>query len=129
MACDFGKNTRQPGRPRLKIISLGEPLATLLAYANDEGYDIVFAEQLRTLASPGDVALAISGSGNSPNVLRAVETAREMGLVTLGLTGFQGGKLKDLVDVCLVVPSNRIEQVEDAHMVIDHLLVGMLSAA
>lgn len=126
MACDFGKNIRRPGQPGLRVISLVDNVPTLTAYANDEGYDRIFAEPLRTLAEPGDVALAISGSGNSPNVLRALETARELGLITLGLTGFAGGKMKDLVDVCLIVPSARMEQIEDVHMVLDHLLTGLL---
>ncbi len=129
MACDFGKNIRGPERPGLRVIALADNLPTLTAYANDEGYDRVFAEPLRTLAEPGDLALAISGSGNSPNVLRALETARAMGLTTLGLTGFAGGKMKDLVDICLIVPAAQMEQIEDVHMVIDHLLTGLLRLA
>jgi len=126
MVCDLIKNTRQPDRPRLKVIGLADNLPTLSAYANDEGYDQVFAEPLESLGEAGDVVIAISGSGNSPNVLKAVQTARRMGITTIGLTGFAGGKLKDLVDVCLIVPSNSIEQVEDLHMVIDHLLTNAL---
>lgn len=122
MACDFGKNTVVDGRPRLRVIALNDNMPTFSAYANDEGYDRVFAEPLRTLAEPGDVAIAISGSGNSPNVLRAVEVARELGLTAIGLTGFAGGKLAGLVDLCLVVPSHSMEQIEDVHMVVDHVL-------
>jgi D-sedoheptulose 7-phosphate isomerase len=126
MACDFGKNTRQEGQPRLKVISLGDGLAGLTAYANDEGYENVFSEPLLSLAEAGDVALAISGSGNSPNVLKAIQTARQMGLKTIGLTGFKGGKLKDMVDLCLVVESNSIERIEDIHLIINHILTGLL---
>ncbi len=126
MVCDLIKNTRQPDRPRLKVIGLADNMPTFSAYANDEGYDQVFAEPLESLGEAGDLAIAISGSGNSPNVLRAVQTARRKGITTIGLTGFAGGKLKDLVDVCLIAPSNSIEHVEDLHMVIDHLLTNAL---
>ncbi|MCC7129642.1 MAG: SIS domain-containing protein [Anaerolineae bacterium] len=123
MVCDLIKNTRSPSRERMKVIGLADNMATLSAYANDEGYERVFAEPLESLGEPGDLAIAISGSGNSPNVLRAVETARRKGLRTVGLTGFAGGKLADMVDVALIAPAGRIEQVEDLHLVIDHLLV------
>jgi D-sedoheptulose 7-phosphate isomerase len=126
MVCDFSKNTRQPGKPRLKAVALNDNMPSLSAYANDEGYERVFVEQLITLANPGDVALAISGSGNSQNVLLAVEAARQIGMETVGLTGFEGGKLKDLVETCVVVPSDNIACVEDLHMVIDHVLTTIL---
>ena len=99
MACDFGKNTRAADRPNLRVISLNDNMATLTAFANDEGYDVVFSEPLKSLAEPGDLAIAISGSGNSPNVLNGVKAAHAIGLMTIGLTGFKGGKLKDLVDL------------------------------
>ena len=127
IVCDFGKNTRQPGKPTIKIIALNDNMATFSAYANDEGYERVFVEQLIPLANPGDVALAISGSGNSLNVLLAVEAARQIGMVTVGLTGFEGGKLKDLVETCVIVPSDDIAAVEDVHMVIDHVITTILS--
>jgi D-sedoheptulose 7-phosphate isomerase len=126
MVCDFTKNTRQPEKPRLKAVALNDNMPSLSAYANDEGYERVFVEQLITLANPGDVALAISGSGNSQNVLLAVEAARQIGMQTIGLTGFEGGKLKDLVETCVVVPSDNIACVEDLHMVIDHVLTTIL---
>ena len=129
MACDFAKNTRMPGLPRLKAVSLADNLATLTAYANDEGYENVFSEPLRTLAEAGDVVIAISGSGNSPNIIKGLQTARELGLTTVGLTGFQGGKLKDYADICLIVDSDSIERIEDAHLVIDHILTGLLRNA
>lgn len=123
MAADFSKNTRMEGQKRLKVIGLGDNVPSLTAYANDEGYDRVYAEPLITLMKPGDVLLAISGSGNSPNILRAVETANEIGATTLGLTGFHGGELAKCVDHALVIPSDSIEMVEDFHMIIDHILV------
>lgn len=122
MVCDFGKNTRMPGKNRMKVIGLGDNIPTLSAYANDEGYERIFAEPLMNLMAAGDLLIAISGSGNSPNVLRAVETAREIGGITIGLTGFDGGKLGNLVDYALVIPSDSMEMIEDFHMIVDHLL-------
>jgi len=122
MVCDLIKNTVKPNLARLKVIGLVDNVPTISAYANDEGYECVFAQPLESLGEAGDLAIAISASGGSPNVLKGVETARRKGLVTIGLTGMGGGKLKDLVDVCLVVPSDSMEQVEDMHMIIDHLL-------
>ena len=122
MVCDLSKNTRKDEAKRLKVIGLSDNIALMTAYANDEGYDRIFAEQIISLIQPGDVLLAISGSGNSPNVLRGVETAKQLGATTIGLTGFQGGQLLDLVDICLVVPYNSLEQIEDVHLIINHIL-------
>jgi D-sedoheptulose 7-phosphate isomerase len=129
MACDFGKNTRMAAKPNMRVMTFNDNMPTLSAFANDEGYDVVFSEPLKSMAEPGDLVIAISGSGNSPNVLNGVKAAHEMGLTTIGLTGFAGGKLKDLVDICLVVPSNSIEQVEDTHLIVDHLLTIILMQA
>jgi D-sedoheptulose 7-phosphate isomerase len=126
MVCDFGKNTRMPGQKRLRMIGLGDNIPTFSAYANDEGFDRVFAEPLINLVRKDDVLIAISGSGNSPNVLEAVEIAKKAEAITIGLTGFQGGKLKAQVDHALVVPSDSMEMVEDFHMIIDHLLTVCL---
>jgi len=126
MVCDFGKNTRMAKNNRLKVIGLGDNIPSLTAYANDEGYERVFAEPLLSLVSPGDVLIAISGSGNSPNVLQAVESAKQMGATTIGLTGFQGGQLKDCVDYSLIIPSDNMEIIEDFHMIVDHLLTVCL---
>ncbi|KPL79082.1 hypothetical protein ADN00_04210 [Ornatilinea apprima] len=126
MVCDMGKNTRGTAKPRLKIIGLNDNMPTFSAYANDEGYDRVFAEQILSLGNPGDMVLAISGSGNSPNVLEGIKAAKEKGLFTIGWSGFDGGKLKDMVDLALVVPVHDMEQVEDVHMILDHLTTGLL---
>ncbi len=126
MVNDFSKNSRAQGTKRLRVIGLGDNIPSLTAYANDEGYDRIFAEPLKSLMKPGDVLLAISGSGNSPNVLRAIEAAKDIGGTTFGLTGFEGGKLKDLVDHCLVVPSNSMEMIEDFHMIVDHVIATVL---
>lgn len=122
MVCDFGKNTRMEGKNRLKVIGLGDNIPSLTAYANDEGYDRIFAEPIISLMQPEDVLIAISGSGNSPNVLRAIEAANEIGGITLGLTGFEGGKMRDMTTHCLVIPSDIMEMVEDFHMIVDHVL-------
>ena len=122
MVCDFGKNTRMPGAKRMRVIGLGDNVPSLTAYANDEGYERVFSEPLLSLMQPGDVLVAISGSGNSPNVLGAIEAAKIIGGTTLGLTGFQGGKMKEKVDHCLVIPSDSMEMIEDFHMIVDHIL-------
>lgn len=126
MVCDMGKNTRGTEKPRLRVIGLSDNMSIFSAYANDEGYERVFAEQLISLGRAGDMALVISGSGNSPNVLAGVRAARELGIFTIGFTGYSGGKLKDLVDLALVVPVDDMEQIEDVHMILDHLITGLL---
>jgi len=126
-ACDLGKGTVQEGKPRFKIISLNDNVPLLTAYANDFGYETVFAEPLASLAEPGDVAIAISSSGNSPNVLRAMDAARERGLTTIGITGFEGGKLKEKADVCVIVPTDSqhpdaMQHAEDGQWVVLHTI-------
>jgi len=123
---DIGKATIRGDGRRFRCLALVDNVESLTAWANDAEYSKVFSEQLRGLAHPGDVAVGISGSGNSPNVLRAVETARQMGLPTVGLTGMGGGKLKALVDVALVVPSNSMQHIEDVHLLVCHLLTAYL---
>jgi D-sedoheptulose 7-phosphate isomerase len=125
MVCDFGKNTRGSTKPRLRVIGLND-IATFSAYANDEGYDRVFAEPIISLGQSGDIVLAISGSGNSENVLEGIKAAKEKRMFSIGLTGYSGGKLKDMVDIALIVPVDDMEQVEDAHMILDHILTGLL---
>lgn len=114
---------------RLRVQCLADSTPMLTALGNDCGYDVVFREQLITLADRGDVAIAISGSGNSPNILRAVEWARDNGLFTCGLTGFGGGKLASLVDLEIRVPVDDMEVAEDGHMVAIHMVVAGLRRA
>ncbi|MEM0128685.1 MAG: SIS domain-containing protein [Thermoplasmata archaeon] len=124
---DIAKSTmRSPPFPkrRFRCLALNDNTPGVTAWANDADYSVVFAEQLRALAQRGDVAVAISGSGNSPNVLRAVEAARELGLFTIGLTGIGGGKLKSMVDVPVVVPSPSMQHTEDVHLMICHILTA-----
>ena len=126
MVCDLAKNTRQPDWPHYKVIGLADNMAIFSAYGNDDGYDNVFRLQLANLLNPGDVVVAISTSGNSPNVLRAVELANERGATVIGMTGFGAGKLGPLVDIHLHVPSDCIEQVEDIHLMLEHLITKAL---
>jgi D-sedoheptulose 7-phosphate isomerase len=126
-ACDLGKGTVQEGKTRFKVISLSDNVPLLTAYANDFGYETVFAEPLASLAEPDDVAIAISSSGNSPNVLRAMDVARERGLTTIGITGFEGGRLKGKVDVCVIVPADSghpdgMQHAEDGQWVVLHTI-------
>ncbi len=125
-ACDLGKGTIAPDRPRFKVIALNDNMATFSAYANDMGYGMVFAEPLISLSERGDVAIGFSASGNSPNVLNAMEAARARGLVTVGFTGFDGGQLQERVDVHLHIPSHTFGIVEDIHLAMAHALCERL---
>ncbi|HYK92466.1 MAG TPA: SIS domain-containing protein [Thermoplasmata archaeon] len=123
---DIGKATIRGEGSRFRCVALNDNVESLTAWANDAEYAVVFSEQLKGLAHPGDVAVGISGSGNSPNVLRAMELAHRMGVTTVGLTGMGGGKLKGLVDVPIVVPSTSMQHIEDVHLLICHLLTSYL---
>jgi D-sedoheptulose 7-phosphate isomerase len=111
---------------RFRVISLTDNVSLLTAWANDTDYNSIFAEPLKNLAQRGDVLIAISASGNSPNIVAAVEVAKQLGLIVLGLGGFTGGKLAQIADVCFLVPSNGYGPVEDVHMILDHILTGYL---
>jgi D-sedoheptulose 7-phosphate isomerase len=111
---------------RLKVLSLTDNTPWLMAVANDISYEAVFVEQLKNLASPGDLLLAISGSGNSPNILRAVEWANTNGLTTVGITGFGGGKLRTLAHRSLHVGVDDMGVAESIHLVAFHWLIDDL---
>jgi D-sedoheptulose 7-phosphate isomerase len=125
-ACDLGKGTLLPGNPRFRVIALTDNVPTFSAYANDCGYEHVFREQLASLVRKGDVVIGISGSGNSANVLNAIEFARDNLAITIGFVGFDGGKLKGMVDICVHVPNYCMEQVEDIHLMLAHLICTCL---
>ncbi len=125
-ACDLAKNTRIAGWPHFRVISLTDNMATFSAYANDEGYGNVFAAQLANFVRPQDLVIGISTSGNSPNVIQAIELANEVGAFTLAFTGFDAGELGSLVDLNIHVPSSCIEQVEDIHLMLEHLICTAL---
>lgn len=111
------------GRPsRFRIMALTDSLPTITAYANDVAYEIVFVEQLKNFAAPGDLVVAISGSGNSPNVLRAVEYANSIGCRTLALSGRDGGRLGPLARLNLQVSEPHMGRIEDAHLAILHMI-------
>jgi len=121
LACDLAKGTAANGRRRMRAVSLNDNLALLTALANDLEYDEIFAEQLHHI-EPGDVALAISSSGNSPNVVRGLEVAQQAGATTVAITGFKGGRVKSLCDMCLVVPSDNVQYIEDSHLSVMHAI-------
>jgi D-sedoheptulose 7-phosphate isomerase len=121
IACDLSKSCIREDLPRFRVISLVDNVPLATAWANDTSYENVFAAQLENLLQPGDVVIAISGSGRSPNVLNAARLALEMGAIVVGLTGFDGGLLKDIADPCIIVPSHCMEQVEDTHLIIGHM--------
>ena len=125
-ACDLAKGVRAGGLPPFRVVALTDNVPLMTAWGNDTDYQRIFAEQLATLARPGDVLVAISASGNSPNILLAAEAARAAGATTLALTGKTGGKLVKLADLAIRVPLDPIEQVEDAHVVIAHSLCVVL---
>jgi D-sedoheptulose 7-phosphate isomerase len=113
---------------RLRVLSLTDNTPYILAWANDEGFDRIFVEQLKNLATPGDLLIAISGSGNSPNVLRAVEWANKHGLKTFGCTGFSGGELRKLAQRSLHVPLDDMGIVESIHLIAFHWVIDHLHA-
>jgi D-sedoheptulose 7-phosphate isomerase len=126
-ACDLGKGTAGVGkqRKRFRVAALTDNIPTMTAWANDSSYDDIFAEQLLNQVRPGDVAFAISCSGNSPNVLKALQVARQEGAFLIGLTGFQGGKMIHLCDLCLVIPSANMQIIEDLHLSVAHSLFSI----
>jgi D-sedoheptulose 7-phosphate isomerase len=113
-------------RAPLAAFALSTDTSALTAIGNDYGFESIFARQLRGLGRAGDVALAISTSGGSPNVLRGLEQARELGMKTIGLAGRTGGKLRERVDLCLCVPSDSTPRIQEAHLVISHLLCQLV---
>ena len=122
---DFNKGVSEHTEKKFNFLCLNDNVATVMAVANDIGFEEVFRFQLRGHIRPGDVVLAISGSGNSKNVINAVEYAKEEGCRIIGLTGFGGGKLKDLSDVSLHAPINSMQVTEDIHMIFDHLMMSI----
>ena len=110
------------GIPHFRILDMIDNSAVFSAYANDEGYENVFAQHLNNFAQPGDVVIGISTSGNSPNILRAIETANRLEALTVGFTGFDGGQLLKLAAMNIHIKSDVIEQVEDIHLILGHML-------
>ena len=125
-ACDLGKGTvknySDDDESRFKVISLADNIPLMTAYSNDRNYEEIFSQQLSNLAEKGDVLIAISGSGNSKNILKAVEFAKRRELVTIGLIGFDGGELKNMTDYQIIVKSQNYGRIEDLHLVIEHII-------
>ena len=126
-ACDIGKGTL--GRnyndrkiKRFKVISLTDNIATITAYGNDLSFDDIFSQQLNNLVCKDDVVIAITGSGNSINVIKALEVAKQSEAITIAFLGFDGGKVKDMVDHPLVFEDDHYGRVEDAHLILEHLI-------
>ena len=121
MMCDMNKGASGlSAGQRPRVMALTDNVSLISAWANDFGYERIFSEQLKTFVRPRDIAFAISTSGDSPNVLLALETAREYGALTVGLAGCQGGQMKALCDVCAVVPSENVQVIEDLHHAMMH---------
>lgn len=125
-AGDLNKGANIAGRQRFRALSLVDNTTALMAWSNDEGYELGMVEQLRNFVEPGDVVIGISGSGNSANVLLALELARQAGARTVGFCGFDGGRMLGLSDVAVHVQSHNMEQVEDAFSVVCHSLLYTL---
>jgi len=120
---DLLKGCRVNDRDGVKAVCLADSNAIVTCLANDFSYEDIFSIQLKTLATKGDVFVAFSGSGHSPNIISALKTARGMGVTTIGFTGRDGGKMKGLCDLLLIAPTDSMEQIEDMHLVYEHALI------
>jgi D-sedoheptulose 7-phosphate isomerase len=127
--CDINKGSCSGLEKRFKMICLNDNMPSILAYANDQSYEDIFVEQLKNFLEEGDVVIGISGSGNSRNVLKAIEYAKKKGAVTIGLCGYDGGSLSRMVDISLVTEINDMQKSEDLHMIVVHMLMQSLSRA
>ena len=129
-SCDLAKGTirdlNDKSEKRFKVTPLTTNIATMTAIANDISYDEIFSQQLLNLMSKGDILVALSASGNSKNILSAVETAKKAGLIVLGMTGFDGGRLKDIADYSVIVKSSSYGVVEDMHLIMEHIMTHCL---
>jgi len=128
--CDLGKGTIKNyfnlDEKRFKVISLCDNLPLITAYGNDLGYENIFSQQIINLAKKGDIVMFISASGNSPNILKAINVAKEKNLLTIGLYGFGGGKAANLTERKIILKNDHYNQVEDIHMIILHLIAYSL---
>jgi D-sedoheptulose 7-phosphate isomerase len=127
-ACDLGKGTviEDNGYRRFRVMALTDNVPLMTAWANDSCYERIFAEQLQNFVALGDVAFAISASGNSPNVLQALTVAKDARATTVGLTGFDGGKMRNLCDVCVVLPSDNMQIIEDFQLSVTHAMFSVI---
>ena len=123
---DLLKGCRVEGNEGFKAICLNDSNAIITCLANDFSYKDIFSIQLKTFASKGDLLVAFSGSGNSPNIISALQTAREIGIDTIGFSGRDGGKMKDLCDILLIAPSFFMEKIEDMHLIYEHAMISSI---
>jgi D-sedoheptulose 7-phosphate isomerase len=128
MACDLAKGATVPGRRRVRAISLTDNVAHMTAIGNDIGYEQLFTEQLANLAQPGDVLVAFTASGNSPNILDTLRWAKTNGVESIGILGFGGGEAAGLADLCVIACSRNYGFVEDFHLILEHALSQWLRA-
>lgn len=124
--CDLVKGCAVSGKRRFRAFALNDNISVITAYANDIGYEKIFAEQLENIVEKGDVVMGISASGNSKNILTAMELADKRSAIGIGLTGFKGGRLEGIAHKCIIVPSDSMEQIEDIHLMILHILKTLL---
>ena len=124
--CDINKGSCLALKKKFKVMCLNDNIPTILAYANDLSYDKIFIEPLKNFIEEGDLVIGISGSGNSENVLQAISYSREIGAKTIGLSGFDGGKLSQMVDIPFVADVQDMQKVEDIHMIVVHMLMQYL---
>lgn len=122
-AADYLKNTISPAAPRPRAIALADSVASITAHANDLSFEHIFSEPLAAFGRSGDILVAISASGNSPNIVRAVDMAHALGMRVIGLSGFAGGLLRERADIGIHIPVNSYEIVEDLHLTVCHLMV------
>jgi D-sedoheptulose 7-phosphate isomerase len=127
-ACDLTKRPSVPGMPRFRVLALTDNLSLMTAISNDISYAAVFSEQLIPLVRTGDIVIGLSGSGNSQNVLNAIQVAHDAGAITIGFCGFDGGKLKQMVDLPVHIPCNVMAMVEDVHLMLEHAICERLLA-
>ncbi|MEI6233815.1 MAG: SIS domain-containing protein [Planctomycetota bacterium] len=123
IAVDLGKGCSRNREKRFRVLSLTDNVPWITALGNDISYDDIFSEQLKNYAEKGDVFLAISGSGNSKNILKALQAANQIGCVTVGISGFKGGALKDLVKHHVHVKADHMGLIEDAQLIVSHILM------
>jgi len=127
-ACDLGKGAANGSAKRFQVLAFTDNVPLMTAWANDARYEDIFAEQLSNFVRPDDIAFAISCSGKSANVLKALKVARQAGAFTIGLTGFKGGDMTHLCDLCLVIPSDNMQIIEDLHLSVTHAVFTALRA-
>ncbi len=127
-ACDINKGVSSQQKKKYKVIALTDNIATISAYSNDSSYDDVFVEQMKNFLEEGDIVVAISGSGNSANVIKAIDYANKCGNVTIGITGFSGGKLREISSYSINANVDDMQISEDIHMILVHIMMKLLMA-